>query len=119
MIKNALNGFIRRSRNFNTKPHIRLALIASSVSFLMMACNADVTPADYTKLPEFGSAAVSLYIDKCGECHAAPRPELHDKKLWPFVVNRMQERMTSKKIVPLNAQQEKIIEDYLIKYAKK
>lgn len=107
--------------NFN-KPSVKLKPIA--VSFVaiasmlqLVACSPDISPADYTKLPEFGSATTALYVEKCGECHAAPTPNVHPKSLWPATVDRMQMRMTSKKVVPLNAQQEKQIVDYLVKYA--
>jgi len=94
----------------------RLAILLSVAALL--ACSPDMTPADYSKLPEFGSPQVTLYVEKCSECHAAPLPTVHPKTMWSAVVDRMQLRMTSKKVVPLNKQQQQQILDYLEKYGQ-
>lgn len=96
---------------------VSFGAIVSTSLLAFVGCSPDITPADYTKLPEFGSSTVSLYVEKCGDCHAAPMPSVHRKALWPATVHRMQMRMTSKKVVPLNPQQEKLVVDYLVKYA--
>jgi cytochrome c5 len=83
----------------------------------LAACNTEIATADYSKYPQAGSAIANLYVQKCGECHAAPAPDIHDKKIWPGVLNRMRQRMTAKKVVPLSQQEQQMIQDYLVKNA--
>ena len=77
--------------------------------------SASLTVSDY---PESDSETVKLYLEKCGSCHAAPLPSIHNKKQWFGVVQRMQFRMTNKAIKPLNQQELALIVDYLQKHAR-
>lgn len=86
---------------------------------LMLACTeqaptVQLTPEDY---PESDSEAATLYLSKCGECHAAPLPAIHPAGQWPGVVQRMQFRMTSKAMPELNDYERDTIVRYLQKHA--
>jgi len=96
---------------------IRSLFVLFSIA-LITGCTQEIEAVDYTKLPDYGSSQVALYVEKCGGCHAAPTPSIYPKARWPAIVGRMQLRMTAKKVVPLNKQQEEQILGYLEKYAQ-
>ena len=78
----------------------------------MSACTGEAPPAtmDY---PEEGSAAMQLYIARCGDCHVAPQPVSHTAKVWPSVLQRMQMRMQAKARTPLKKEELSLILDYV------
>lgn len=78
----------------------------------------DNTPQAPLKYPEPDSPAAQLYIEKCSDCHAAPLPGIHLSSRWPGIVQRMQQRMTSKAIRPLNKTDVATIVEYLQKHAR-
>ena len=91
------------------------------LAILQIACSEQkasktLSPSDY---PESNSSGAKLYLEKCGDCHAAPLPSIHSEKQWFGVVQRMQLRMTNKAIKPLNQQELAIVIDYLRKHATK
>lgn len=91
-----------------------LQLLIIILALGLVACdNGTLTKVDYTTYPEYGTARAKLYFTKCGDCHGAPLPNIHPTEKWPSVVNRMQFRMTSKKVVPLNKQEVAEILNYL------
>jgi len=105
----------------NNFRYFRVVVFLIFLTVLVAACgDADtskpLTLADY---PDSGSAELTLYMSKCGECHAAPLPTIHTEKQWPGVVQRMQFRLTSKAMPPLSKQELQTIVDYLQKHAKK
>ncbi|MGD8939167.1 MAG: hypothetical protein PVJ72_07300 [Gammaproteobacteria bacterium] len=69
--------------------------------------------------PDRNSAQAQLYIDKCGQCHAAPLPNVHTAKIWPSVLDRMQMNMTTKHVAPLTRVEMSIILGYLQQHAKR
>jgi hypothetical protein len=77
--------------------------------------NQSPTPREY---PEMESTQAQLYIDKCGQCHAAPSPNTHPANIWPGVVERMQLRMKTKHVPPLNREEVAIVLEYLQAHAK-
>lgn len=105
-------------------PQISNLIVAVLVVLLVMlqiGCSEQqagktLSPSDY---PEYNTSAAKLYLEKCGNCHAAPLPSIHSEKQWFGVVQRMQLRMTNKAIKPLNQQESAVIIDYLRKHATK
>jgi len=83
---------------------------------LLTSCNRE--PGEKLVYPEPDSTQAQLYLLKCGECHAAPLPTAHIAITWVRVIERMQYRMISKKIAPLNDDEKASILEYLQKYAK-
>ena len=81
------------------------------------ACGGDKTeqPRNY---PDKDSVQAQLYLDKCGQCHAAPLPSAHTDRMWPSVLDRMQMRMTAKQVMPLTRKEMSIILGYLQQHAK-
>ena len=79
----------------------------------------DSSPLQLTDYPEYGSDSVKLFLSKCGACHGAPLPKVHDARQWLAVVERMQMRMTSKAMPGLTKEEMKIIVEYLQKNARK
>lgn len=81
------------------------------------ACGNDeaAKPRNY---PDKDSVQAQLYVDKCGQCHAAPLPNTHTASFWPSVLDRMQVRMTAKHVAPLTREEMSIILGYLQRYAK-
>jgi len=84
---------------------------------LLIACNREQQKS--LVYPEADSEQALLYVSKCGECHAAPLTTAHTAEMWVPVIDRMQYRMISKKIFPLNEDDKAIILKYLQKHAKK
>jgi hypothetical protein len=111
----------------NNAMQIRSYLVAARMAsvylfvltpLILGGCKSEFNTVDYSKLPEYPSDDVKLYIEKCGSCHGAPQPSVHVEKDWPGVMNRMRFRMTSKKVVPLNKDESATILDYLQRNAK-
>ena len=94
---------------------ISMLLVAVfSVACTEKDASVPLTASDY---PENGTEHFQLYLTKCGECHAAPLPKIHTARQWLSVVQRMQFRMTSKAIPPLNKYEMDSIVNYLQKHA--
>jgi len=68
--------------------------------------------------PDADGQAAVLYINKCGQCHAAPLPDNHTANIWPAVLERMKMRMISKKVTPLTEEETVIVLEYLQTHAK-
>jgi hypothetical protein len=49
-----------------------------------------------TPIPDTGSPAARLYVEKCGPCHSVPHPKRHTFEEWEHIVTVMKERMESK-----------------------
>lgn len=108
----------------NINPVTRILKPGLVIVFLigmLVSCSDQTTsvPLTLNDYPESNSEQVSLYISKCGECHAAPLPTMHTDNEWPGVVQRMQFRRTSKAMLELSAQELQIIVGYLQKHAKR
>jgi Dihaem cytochrome c len=72
---------------------------AAFSALLLSACGVPSEPQVY---PETGSPSAQLYQIKCTGCHVAPQPGAHTEKAWFRVVQRMQMRMKSGGVAPLN-----------------
>ena len=107
-----------KNRNYLKVARLPLVCLLILTPLMLGGCNSEFDAVDYSKLPEYPSDDVKLYIEKCGSCHGAPQPSIHIKKDWPGVLNRMRFRMTSKKVVPLNQIESAKILDYLQRNAK-
>jgi len=93
------------------------AMLASLVLALLVSCSSEHQQVSLS-YPDADSDPAILYISKCGECHAAPLTTAHTASMWVSVVDRMQFRMISKKIFPLNEQDKTSILQYLKTHAK-
>lgn len=49
-----------------------------------------------TPIPDTGSPAAKLYVEKCGPCHSVPHPKRHTLEEWEHIIKVMKERMESK-----------------------
>lgn len=90
-----------------------------SVALLMVACADDRTAQlpqalDY---PEPDSQGASVLLEKCAGCHVAPLPGTHMAKIWPSVVERMQQQMKLMGKPGLNADEKQQLLDYLQRHA--
>jgi hypothetical protein len=103
------------AKNFLRK---RQAVLLAVVCLALSGCSDRQSPAAQS-YPEAGSAAATLFVSRCGECHAAPQPTSHAAKIWPGVVQRMQMRRRSMSKTPLNQQELATILDYLQRHAAK
>jgi hypothetical protein len=100
--------------NFNLAP-----VVLCFVALLLIGCSGDQQPAamKMTDYPDHETPAAQMYIARCGECHAAPRPDKYPADRWPGVVQRMVMRMNNKAIQPPNREQMALIMGYLQKHA--
>jgi len=64
-------------------------------------------------MPEEGSYAAQLYLNRCGQCHLAYKPSLMTAPMWAVKVDLMQERMKQTGLPPLTPDERKTILAYL------
>jgi hypothetical protein len=67
-------------------------------------------------LPEAGSKAAGLYVEKCGTCHRVFYPSSLTPKMWEAMVSRMEIEM-SRRGMTLGAEDKTEILDYLSRNA--
>jgi len=87
---------------------------ATLSALLLSACSVPSEPRVY---PEAGSSAEQFYQQKCGLCHNAPHPDANTARAWFGVVQRMQMRMKSKGVSPLDKTELDDVLDYLQRHA--
>lgn len=93
-----------------------LAVSIIAMFLLINACGEQrITKKNY---PDADGQAAVLYVNKCGQCHAAPLPDNHTANIWPAVLERMKMRMISKKVTPLTEEETVIVLEYLQTHAK-
>jgi hypothetical protein len=97
---------------------IALLSIWLIIGMAVSGCGSE-KPEQPRNYPDKGTAQAQLYMDKCGQCHAAPLPSAHTAKTWPSVLDRMQMRMKTKHVPPLTREEMSIIFGYLQQHAKK
>jgi hypothetical protein len=71
------------------------------------------------KIPDEGSYAAQVYLNKCGQCHQPYDPSLMTKAMWAAKVDLMQERMKQTGLAPLTPAERKTILEYLSSNAGK
>lgn len=108
---------LSRAKQLAKPDNVTFGLTLLAFSVLLSACNSETTQ-QQRQYPEMDSMQAQLYINKCGDCHAAPLPSVHTSEVWPGVLQRMQFRMTSKKVVKLTDEEMVDILNYLQKHAK-
>ena len=88
-----------------------IARAGAIVSFALAtaACN----PA----LPEPESAGAQLYETRCTACHRLYPPNVMTTATWQLMLKRMQGEMQRRGIAPLNAEESKVLLDYLSRHA--
>ncbi len=64
-------------------------------------------------LPQPDSYAAHLYVERCGQCHAAYNPHQMTAAMWQAQVDAMRPRMRQAGIAPLSADERAAILDYL------
>jgi ribosomal protein L31 len=74
------------------------------------ACKHDI-------LPESGTYAARLYVERCGQCHPAYNPHQMTAAMWQAQVDAMQPRIQQAGLVPLTADERAAILDYLTRNA--
>jgi hypothetical protein len=70
-----------------------------------------------TPIPDTGSPAARLYVEKCGPCHSVPHPRRHTFAEWEHIIIVMKERMASKGI-SFTPEEKKIVLSYLKKHSR-
>jgi hypothetical protein len=65
-----------------------------------------------TPIPDTGSPAAKLYVEKCAPCHSVPHPKRHTFEEWEHIIKVMKERMESKGMT-FTPEDEKVIMGYL------
>lgn len=70
-----------------------------------------------TPIPDTGSPAARLYIEKCGPCHSVPHPKRHTFAEWEHIVTVMKERMDSKGM-SFTPEERRIVLGYLEEHAR-
>ena len=79
----------------------------SFVLFLLAGCHKP------RPLPEQGSYAQQLYVERCGVCHRAYNPSSMTAAMWDAQVELMRVKMAQAGQPPLSPEQDVTILDYL------
>lgn len=88
------------------------------LALVLSGCELPQQQTTRVTLPEPGSEGAQMLKKFCSDCHAPPRPAVHTAKEWPNVIYRMQERRRMKAYVLMDETEERVLLDYLKKYAK-
>ena len=96
---------------------IALLCLWAAMGMAMTGCG-DEQAAQPKNYPDKDTPQAQLYVEKCGQCHAAPLPSVHSANIWPSVLDRMQMRMKTKQVVPLTRDEMSIILGYLQQHAQ-
>jgi hypothetical protein len=84
------------------------------VSILLIAGCAAGRP---TPIPDAGSPAARLYVEKCGPCHSVPHPKRHTFAEWEHIILMMKERMESKEM-SFTPEEKMIVLNYLKEHSR-
>jgi hypothetical protein len=95
---------------------IRLFFILTIL--LLMACS-DEQNVSILSYPEPESAGATVLKKRCANCHAAPPPVSRSAQEWLSILYRMQDRMQTKHIEPLDKHEFSTLRAYLQKHAGK
>ena len=68
-------------------------------------------------LPEEGSAQASLYVARCGGCHAPYHPHMLAPKMWQFQMDRMDQKYRAAGLPVPSGQERAQLLDYLTRNA--
>jgi ribosomal protein L31 len=90
-----------RVRNTTT-----VRLIAAAVAILAVSCT-------HETLPESGTYAARLYVERCGQCHPAYNPRRMTAAMWEAQIDAMGPRIQQAGLAPLGADDRAAILDYL------
>ncbi|MGD8312343.1 MAG: hypothetical protein PVJ66_07075 [Gammaproteobacteria bacterium] len=80
---------------------------------LLAGCAGQGLTRDGTALPDAGSPAAQLYVERCGGCHAVPHPGRHSYAGWLHLVPLMEQRMAERGMRPLTDRERDDLLGYL------
>ena len=84
------------------------------ISMIFMAgCIAGRPP----PIPEAGSSAAGLYVDKCGPCHSVPHPKRHTFAEWEHIIKVM-EGLMDKQGMSFTPEERKTVLSYLKNHSR-
>lgn len=70
------------------------------------------------RLPQADSREGRAYVNRCGQCHAAPHPARLRKHQWPPMVALMETRIRERGLAPMDGSERQAILDYLARHAR-
>ncbi len=91
---------------------MKKSLLIASIIFVAGCAAGRPTP-----IPDTGSTAARLYVEKCGPCHSVPHPKRHTFAEWEHIIIVMKERMESKGM-SFTPEERKIVLTYLEKHSR-
>jgi len=91
---------------------VLLGAIAAGVGLFLTGCKP-------RPLPEADSAAASIYVQHCSQCHRAYDPRSMTAAMWQTQVDAMDQKIRAAGREPLTEDQRRIILDYLTRNAGK
>lgn len=89
-----------------------LGAIAAGFGLSFAACQS-------RPLPEADSAAASIYVQHCSQCHRPYDPRSMTPAMWETQVDAMDQKIRAAGMEPLTSDQRRIIMDYLTRNAGK
>jgi hypothetical protein len=101
---------VHRIPTVNSFRFVWLALALLAMLAWLVSCKGG-------KIPDGGSEAAQLYVNRCGSCHQAYLPGLMTAEMWRTQVELMQERMKQAGIAPLSPDERRTIIQYLSSHA--
>ena len=89
-----------------------LSTIAVTIGLTLAGCQS-------RPLPEADSAAATVYVERCSQCHQPYDPRSMTAAMWGTQVEAMEQKMRTAGMQPLTEDQRRIILDYLTRNAGK
>jgi hypothetical protein len=86
--------------------------IAAGLGLSLAACKS-------RPLPEADTAAASVYVQHCSQCHRAYDPRSMTASMWQTQVDAMDQKIRAAGMEPLTSDERRIIMDYLTRNAGK
>ncbi len=87
------------------RARIAISAGAALLSLALAACQ--------SKLPEQDSPVARLYVERCGNCHAAYNPRSLTPAMWAAQMKLMEDKIRKSGLPALTAGESKTILDYL------
>jgi Dihaem cytochrome c len=95
----------------------RVRWCRGAIPILAGALAAGLSACARKPLPEQGTYAERIYVNRCGNCHAPYPPAAMTSAMWQLQVRMMQQRIEQAGMPPLTDEQRETILRYLTRHA--
>lgn len=93
-------------------------LVMSCLIAMLAGCGTAGGRSGGPAIPDRDSVAAQTYVSRCSICHALPYPGRLSYQGWLTIVPLMEQRMTERGMMPLTAEDRRLILTYLQENAR-